>query len=723
MKKFVLKQIEKKQLRIILIVFFLALFIPTGVLIYQVYDQIKWEAYHQQRLLAEELATRIDDKFINIINIEEQRAFADYTFLNIAGDPSANILQRSPLTNLSAKSDINGIIGFFQVDHQGQVSTPLLPISTDKFKNFGISSSELNQRTRKQNKIIRILTKNSLIIPKRISRPSTNKLGASKKFSNVKDEYQQRSTEIDASTPSPSIVSSGVSKASADSSREDSTGSRASTGSRSKPKSLLSSAYTGFDELSKEISSKKIRKNRSRKGSVDDIKLEEKYLWDRRKTQRSETKNRQLKNKIRPQRAVKRKERTVLPQQIYQPKIVVQDQQQALAPGKLEIFESEIDPFEFSLLDSGQFVLYRKVWRDKHRYIQGILIESEFFLQNTIHPLFVNTHLSKVSDLTIAYNKEVFEVFSSENRTRYLSSAGQLQGELLYRIRLSPPLNDVELIFSIQQLPIGPGGKIIAWTTLVLFVILCGGFTLIYRLGLKQIRLARQQQDFVSSVSHELKTPLTSIRMYGEILREGWASEEKKKSYYDYIYFESERLSRLIQNILQLARMTRNEFKLELVPVQVSALVDTIRSKVTSQVERNQFELNLNCDQVDKDTHLNIDLDHFTQIIINLVDNGVKFAAKAESKVIDINCQLQNNDRFVISIRDYGPGIAKDQLKKIFTLFYRSENELTRNTVGTGIGLSLVHQITLAMHGEIDVINHQPGAEFRVSFPIFHAPK
>ena len=99
---------------------------------------------------------------------------------------------------------------------------------------------------------------------------------------------------------------------------------------------------------------------------------------------------------------------------------------------------------------------------------------------------------------------------------------------------------------------------------LLLTLVLCGGFYLLYRLGLGQIQLARQQQDFVSAVSHELKTPLTSIRMYGEILREGWASEEKKKRYYDYIHDESERLSRLISNVLQLARMTHNDLQVDL---------------------------------------------------------------------------------------------------------------------------------------------------------------
>jgi signal transduction histidine kinase len=237
-------------------------------------------------------------------------------------------------------------------------------------------------------------------------------------------------------------------------------------------------------------------------------------------------------------------------------------------------------------------------------------------------------------------------------------------------------------------------------------------------MGARQISLARQQQDFVSAVSHELKTPLTSIRMYGEMLREGWASDEKKKSYYDFIYHESERLSRLIQNILQLARMTRNELNIELSTISISELIDTIRSKVSSQLVRNQFKLNLDCDQNLLEKRLEIDTDYFSQIMINLIDNAIKFSADSEKKQIDIKCSLQGKDKVNFHIRDYGPGIEKNQLKKIFTLFYRTENELTRKTVGTGIGLALVHQLIRALNGDIDVVNHQPGAEFIITFPL-----
>ncbi|MGB5473985.1 MAG: HAMP domain-containing sensor histidine kinase, partial [Gammaproteobacteria bacterium] len=382
---------------------------------------------------------------------------------------------------------------------------------------------------------------------------------------------------------------------------------------------------------------------------------------------------------------------------------------------RIRTFESEIDPFEFSLLGSGHFVLFRKVWRDGQRYIQGALIEQQPFVHDLIETMFLDTALSDMSDLLVAYRGDVLSAFSGQAARDYLSSGEALRGTLLYQTRLSAPLGDVELILSINRLPAGAGGRVISWLAAILLLMLCGGFYLMYRLGARQIDLTRQQQDFVSAVSHELKTPLTSIRMYGEILREGWATDEKKKLYYDYIFDESERLSRLIANVLQLARMTRNNLQVDTKTLTVAELMDGIQSRVSSQLERAGFELNMHCDPEAGRASIQADPDGFIQIFINLVDNAIKFSASAEQKVIDIGSQRLRDGSVQFSVRDYGPGVPGDQMKKIFKLFYRSESELTRETVGTGIGLALVHQLARAMGGQVDVVNREPGAEFRVT--------
>jgi signal transduction histidine kinase len=159
--------------------------------------------------------------------------------------------------------------------------------------------------------------------------------------------------------------------------------------------------------------------------------------------------------------------------------------------------------------------------------------------------------------------------------------------------------------------------------------------------------------------------------------------------------------------------MTRNDLKVNSKALTTDELMDVIRSKVSTQIQQAGFTLNLECNEDAAQKSVSVDEDCFTQIIINLVDNAIKFSAKATTKTIEIACRSESGN-VVFSVRDYGPGIDKDQMKKIFKLFYRTENELTRETVGTGIGLALVRQLAQAMHAKVDVINREPGAEFQI---------
>ena len=288
---------------------------------------------------------------------------------------------------------------------------------------------------------------------------------------------------------------------------------------------------------------------------------------------------------------------------------------------------------------------------------------------------------------------------------------------LLYRTRLSRPFGRLELIYTATGLPLGPGARYLAWVAFALGLVLFGGCAVIYRYGVAQIALVRQQQDFVSAVSHELKTPLTSIRMYSEMLKAGWADEEKKAGYYAFIHDESERLSRLIANVLQLSRMTRGTHPIEARAMTARELVDIVRSKVSTQLDAAGFALEEKHASDALEATITIDPDAFSQIMINLVDNAIKFAPDDVKRQVDFGCRRDRDDNVCFTLRDYGSGIEKDQMRRIFELFYRPDSELTRETVGTGIGLALVHELTQAMGGRVDVHNREPGAEFRVCFP------
>lgn len=376
---------------------------------------------------------------------------------------------------------------------------------------------------------------------------------------------------------------------------------------------------------------------------------------------------------------------------------------------RIDIFDSEIEPLAFGLLDTGHFVIFRNAWRDGQRLIQGALIEQAPFLASLIDGPFSDSGLAAATELTVSY------------AGRDLVSAGPpgaAAAAVLHRARLSPPLADLQLTLKASSLPRGPAYPVLVWLSMVLAGVLPAGFVLLYRFSAKQMELVRQQQDFVSAVSHELKTPLTSIRMYGEMLKAGWADDAKKQSYYDFIFNESERLSRLIENVLQLARMTRRDTRLELVECTVGELLDLVRSKVTSQLEHAGFELHLNCEHGLSAVRVRVDADSFVQIAINLVDNAVKFAGDAERKLVEIGMRRQREGRVAFTVRDFGPGVPRARMRRIFELFYRPDNSLTRGTAGTGIGLALVKQLAEAMHAQADVRNAEPGAEFLVSFPV-----
>ncbi len=168
--------LDRKRLRLWLAVFFLALLVPTSVLIWHAYSQLKWEAFHQHRLQAEELAKRIDRRFVRLIDQEGARSFADYSFLVVVGDPAANFVQRSPLSVYPATFAIPGLIGYFQVDAQGTFTPPLLPERGAAPDAYGIPAEELSARLALQRRIQTILNENRLATAGEAGRPPSGRL-------------------------------------------------------------------------------------------------------------------------------------------------------------------------------------------------------------------------------------------------------------------------------------------------------------------------------------------------------------------------------------------------------------------------------------------------------------------------------------------------------------------------------------------------------------------
>jgi signal transduction histidine kinase len=242
------------------------------------------------------------------------------------------------------------------------------------------------------------------------------------------------------------------------------------------------------------------------------------------------------------------------------------------------------------------------------------------------------------------------------------------------------------------------------------------GLTGLWRSARAQIRLAQKKDDFISAVSHELRTPLTSIRMYSEMLEKNWVkSEDKLTDYYRNMRQESERLSRLIENVLDFSRIQRGRKKYTFKIGNINKCIADVVKIMRPYAAQRGFSIKTELGQVEQTT---FDNDAVTQIAVNLLDNAVKYAHDAEDKTITV--RTRSDKQFtLIEVEDHGPGVPHRQRKKIFEQFYRSGAEGTRETTGTGLGLALVKKFAQAHNGFVDIFSAKPtGAIFRVTLAV-----
>ncbi len=234
---------------------------------------------------------------------------------------------------------------------------------------------------------------------------------------------------------------------------------------------------------------------------------------------------------------------------------------------------------------------------------------------------------------------------------------------------------------------------------------------IIYRDYNREIKQAQQRVNFVSQVSHELKTPLTNIRMYAELLEakmdsEAETEQSKSKHFLDVIINESQRLSRLIENVLSFAKVQKATLKINRTKGIIDECIDNVLLSFSPILAQKNLSVQFNRNA--GNTVL-FDSQLLEQILNNLLSNIEKYAA--QGKQIDINT-IQNQNQTKIEIRDYGPGIADNEQKKIFNPFYRSSSKLTEGVSGTGIGLTISQQLAILHGGSLSYKSVPEGACF-----------
>lgn len=252
-----------------------------------------------------------------------------------------------------------------------------------------------------------------------------------------------------------------------------------------------------------------------------------------------------------------------------------------------------------------------------------------------------------------------------------------------------------------------------------MFVLIAGilifGLVLTMRSFTREMELARMKSDFVSTVSHEFKSPLTSIRQIAEMLHAGRVpSEERRQKYYDVLLEQSERLSLLTENVLSFARMEEGKREFVFGHVDMKVLLLNIVSTIQDRVRHEGFAIE---PRIEKSLlPVKADASALTQAVNNLIDNAVKYSGKSKRVVIRAFNDEQN---VVIEVEDFGLGIKKDEVNKVFDRFYRGGDELTRTVKGSGLGLTLVKQIVEAHKGTIQVKSEPgKGSVFAIELPL-----
>jgi two-component system phosphate regulon sensor histidine kinase PhoR len=250
---------------------------------------------------------------------------------------------------------------------------------------------------------------------------------------------------------------------------------------------------------------------------------------------------------------------------------------------------------------------------------------------------------------------------------------------------------------------------------ITLDVILIIAVILVFRNVKREVQLAQNKSDFVSNVSHEIRTPLALISMFAETLEMGRVkSEEKKQEYYSIIHKETHRLTGIVNKILNFSQVEANKKVLNVYSLDLNEQVKDILNTYDFHLRNKGFEFVFH-EKPEKILVL-ADKEAFTEMVINLIDNAIKYSA--EKKFIEIYTGRENGLGYVI-VKDHGIGISKMDQKYIFDKFHRVSSGNLAKTAGTGLGLSLVKQL-MEMHKGNVTVTSEPGqgSQFTLYFPL-----
>lgn len=250
----------------------------------------------------------------------------------------------------------------------------------------------------------------------------------------------------------------------------------------------------------------------------------------------------------------------------------------------------------------------------------------------------------------------------------------------------------------------------------VLILIILASFAVTVYSILRQKKLSQMKNDFINNMTHEFKTPVSTIMLASEALKDDQLSGDQKlvSRYAGIIYDENLRLGNYVERVLNMARLERSDFKVDYNPIRVNELIQAVTDSMALQLNKGNASLHMHL-EAGNDRILGDEL-HFSNIIVNLVENAIKYSEGDP----DITVRTWNEgEGLKLSVADKGIGMSKEQRKKIFEKFYRAQTGNLHDVKGFGLGLNYVNSIVKLLNGTIKVRSELgKGSEFEMSFPV-----
>ncbi len=639
-----------KRLQILILIFCVTLSVPLGYFVLRTYQGLEQEEAATLSFFANTLFDEMEQALASLVQQEESRAIDEYNFfMSSSGrDRDSANENRSPLSSLPK---LNYILGYFQNNPDGSFQTPLAqtgkPVAADR-----------------KDAIAQLEHANRIFNRKRTS--ATDKITAPPAKAVAKAEQKQQS---------------GFAEKYLNLTRSQ------------KPKAHLGQKEKRFEKVTiaqaKNVASQEKRET-TRSPAPSAMSLPKSRLGGRpaaedamRDTESYEAG--EIADRSEPD--LRESEGAAL-------------REAAPEARDEESFQVEVAPLQSVFIGDDQIFIFRRIMINQKIYRQGFILKVHAFLNHLAQNYFMAQPMADFANLRLRVMDQGQEIGRVE------AGISSRDPEFILNRGFPSPFGFLNATLSCDEIPASTGRNTLMIMIIVLAAIFLIGLFAIYKSTQTIVDLSERRSQFVSSVTHELKTPLTNIRMYIEMLEQGIAKDtEREQAYFRIINAEGSRLSRLINNVLDLAKLEKKQRSLNLIKGTFEEVVAEVQTVMQAKLRQEGFTLKIIQENI---RPFNYDREAMIQVLINLIENSIKFGQSAVRKEITIRI-YQDADRVKIAVADRGPGIPQHALKKVFDDFYRVDNSLARKTRGTGIGLALVKKFINLMGGHVTAENNPGG--------------